>query len=674
MGNGDPHEPRGGAIRFDSRQTRGIVVSGSASRRDFTASVLDPDSYEEVDGNILPNELELQVEDNERERYGVSTNLDWRPNPETGLYLRGLYTRTQEIAANSEFEITFEGDLEMQSAMVGRYSAGSVELDLSEGDERESLYAFTLGGERTLGAGVTWDAAATFTRGMLDDEGPDVTFETPAEEEDRASTVFDVEPYFFTVEPEDPAYIGDPSNYPLRSASWSLQSNREDTWVASTNLRLNTRLADFPAYLKFGGKLQRRDKVIDDQSFRYVPKGITLAPYALPAAGTVQGGSEAFLHGDVTAFSSFFAENRSDPALFELDEAETAFQAVDNDSDNLETISAGYVMGNVDIGRLSLLAGVRVEQTATESRRYEVFEDEETGGIDVSDRMFDNAYTTILPSAVLKFEPANDMILRAAWTNTIGRPDYEELAGFRRVRYRPTAVVDVFEGTVTEGNPELKPYEASNLDASIEYYFQAGGMLSAGGFYKRIDNPIYDFRLDQRDVTFEGRQFAELVITQDRNSDAGTLTGMEVSWVQPLIFLPYPFDGLGITANAALIDSSVQVPGRDEKLPFFGQSGRIYNLVPYYQRGPVELRFAWTYRGEYLDQVGEEAFLDRYGDARPTIDLSARYQLPMDGIEVFAQVRNLTNEPEVGYQGVRSRYDVHTLTGRTLTLGLSLNY
>jgi len=208
----------------------------------------------------------------------------------------------------------------------------------------------------------------------------------------------------------------------------------------------------------------------------------------------------------------------------------------------------------------------------------------------------------------------------------------------------------------------------------MEYYFPLGGMLSAGAFHKRIDNPIYDFEVTERDVVFEGRRFAELVITQDRNADAGTLRGVELSYSQPLVFLPFPFDGLGVTANAAFIDSEVRVPGREEKLPFFGQSGRVYNLVPYYQRGPVELRAAWTYRGEYLDEVGEEPFQDRYGDDRATLDLSGRLTLPGERMELFAQARNLTNEPEVGYQGTHDRYDVHTLTGRTYTLGLSLNF
>jgi outer membrane receptor protein involved in Fe transport len=139
--------------------------------------------------------------------------------------------------------------------------------------------------------------------------------------------------------------------------------------------------------------------------------------------------------------------------------------------------------------------------------------------------------------------------------------------------------------------------------------------------------------------------------------------------------LPRPFDGLGITANIALIDSDVTVPGReDEDLPFFEQSSRVINLVPYFQRGPLELRAAMSYRDAYLTEVGEAVFEDRYIDERTTWDLSAQYRLPGEQFELYAQVRNLTNEPEVGYQGERSRYDLHVLTGRTVAFGVRARY
>ena len=657
--------------RFGRQGQFGVVVSGSASRRDFAASVLDPDGWEDVDGAILPNELELQVEDNERERYGLSTNLDWRPRASTSLYLRGLLTRTREVTANSEYEFGFEGDLAMDGPTTGRFTGGSAELDLSEDDERETLWALTLGGEQRLSRAITWDAAGTFTQGRLDSRGPDVTFETT--DEDALSSHFDVSPYFFVIEPDDPQYVSDPTNYPLRSASFDIGRNRENTWVGATNLRLDGAIGGLNGFVMTGGKVQRRDKVVDQQSLEYIPSGIDLEPYALPATGTVQGGSEAFVHGDVKRWGRFFAQNRENAEYFTLDAVETELNSIDSDSDNEETVLAGYVMVGTDLGPLSLQGGARVERTATRTLRYEVGEDDESGEVTApARRAFDSSYTNWLPAVVAKYTATDRLTVRVAWTNTIGRPDYDELAAFREVSWRATSVPGVFEGSIAEGNPNLQPYEAANLDGSVEYYFPLGGMAAVGAFHKRIDNPIYEFEETRRDVTFEGRVYDELVITQDRNADAGTLTGVELTYSQPLFFLPAPFDGLGITANAAFIDSEVTVPGReDERLTFFGQSDRVFNVIPYYQRGPLEMRLAYTYRGPFLADVGGEQFEDRYGDARATYDMTGRYSLFADRLELFAQVRNLTNEPEVGYQGSANRYDVHTLTGRTFTFGIS---
>ena len=663
--------------RFGQNETFGILFSGSASRRDFTASVLDPDGWVATeDGTaVFPEELETQIENNERDRYGLTSSLDWRPDVYSNLFLRGLYTRTREVVSNSEYEFGFAGDLESHTARAGRYTAGSAELDLSEDDEKESLLSLSIGGAHRMRNTLTWDFTGTFTRGTLDRFGPDATFETSEDDETRLSSSFDTTPYFFTITPDDPSFIANPANYPLRSASWSIAKNREDTWVAGTNLRWDTRVGTLPAWFKVGAKLQNRDKVIDDQAFAYEPDGVTLAPYALPTTGTVQGNYEAFVHGNVRTFSQFFSDNRNGSQFFTLDPEATALNAVESDSDNSERIGAAFLMGSLSIGRLSVIAGGRYEATSTTARRYEFDENEDSEEIAVRDRSFSNSYSHFLPAAVLRFDASDQLVMRAAWTNTIGRADYDQLAGFRESVYQPTSTPAVFEGSVAEGNPLLKPYESSNTDLTLEYYTRSGGLMSIGAFRKRIDNPIYDYEVTIRDTVFEGRQYAELDWQQDRNADAGTLQGLELGWTQPLVFLPRPFNGLGISANAAFIKSEVTVPGREgEELPFFGQAGRVYNVVPYYQSGPIEVRLAWTYRGSFLDEVGSEPFEDRYIDWRQTFDVSARYAMPGGRYEFLFQGRNLTNEPEVGYQGVNTRYDVHTLTGRTYTLGVSAKY
>jgi hypothetical protein len=130
--------------------------------------------------------------------------------------------------------------------------------------------------------------------------------------------------------------------------------------------------------------------------------------------------------------------------------------------------------------------------------------------------------------------------------------------------------------------------------------------------------------------------------------------------------------GLGIRSNLAVMQSEVTVPDREnDDLPFFDQSDLVYNLVPYYQAGGLELRFAMNYQSAYLAEVGGEAFEDIYGDERLTIDVTARYKMMNNRLHFNAYVRNLTNEAERDYQGISRRTSYHALTGRTFELGVT---
>jgi TonB-dependent receptor len=666
--------------RFGASDAFGLVVAGSASRRDNAVAVLDPDGWihaaNKMGGDSLnvSNEIELQVADNDRERYGVTAGLDWRPRPETNVFLRGLYTRTREVERNSEFEITFTGDFEFATPKAGRNSRGSMELDLSQSDEAEHLYSFTLGGGQRWGA-LSMELSGLVTRGEAESIGPDATFENPRATEPQASLRLDFNPYFFSVTPENPGFVANPANYNLNGLSFNTRRATENTYIGAVDWKLDARLGRFPAFLKFGGKLQVRDKDIDESSERYTNAALTLTPWSVPVVGGLQGAATPFVHGDVDRFVDFVQRNRTGSDSLKLDAVNTSVQAIDNDAFVRERISAGYLMGTTELGRLTVLTGVRAERTESDAEFYELRENSRNPAAtryefpdSLSTRR--NSYTHWLPAVILKLDASKDLVARAAFTSTIGRPQYTQLAGYTRANYLPDLTnPSLFEGTVTANNPDLMPYESTNLDLSAEYYMPTGGQLSVGGFYKRIDNPIYNFSSTERDVTRDGRNFTVLKYSQLRNGEAGTFGGVEFSYAQPLYFLPKPLDGLGITANVALISSELTVAGREERLPFLGQPDRVINLIPYYQRGPFEVRFAYAQRSEYLTAVVSEG-LDRFVDSRGTMDLTMRYQLAGPGLELIGTARNLANAPEVRYQGNRSQYDLHVLTGRTFSIGV----
>ncbi len=305
------------------------------------------------------------------------------------------------------------------------------------------------------------------------------------------------------------------------------------------------------------------------------------------------------------------------------------------------------------------------------------------GEFELEEQTFENSYTNLLPSVHLTLEATENLQLRAAWSNTIGRPEYDDLGAFSEV--------DVVEegGTlrtnVSEGNPDLDPYTAMNFDLGTEYYFPNGGLASVTGFHKRVDNAIYTFTSEERNVQDpfgQGREFARITRSQLRNADLGTVTGVEIAYQQPFTFLPEPFSAFGLNANTTITTSDVDVPEfeDDPERPdysFFQQSDLVYNIIPYIQTGGFEGRVAINYQGEYLDQIdGSSPLEDEYIGERTTVDMNVTYQFEntLARPELLLQVENITNAPEVIEVGPSRTLNFHYLSGRTVTVGLSTEF
>ena len=113
-----------------------------------------------------------------------------------------------------------------------------------------------------------------------------------------------------------------------------------------------------------------------------------------------------------------------------------------------------------------------------------------------------------------------------------------------------------------------------------------------------------------------------------------------------LVNLPEPFDGFGILANMALIDSEVTVPERPgEKLPFFNQADTVYNAQVYYERNGFEARLAYTYQSEAIfDELGGDVEEDLFRDELSSLDAKVSLQLN-DNWQIYLTAKNLTDEP-----------------------------
>lgn len=168
-----------------------------------------------------------------------------------------------------------------------------------------------------------------------------------------------------------------------------------------------------------------------------------------------------------------------------------------------EDISAFYAEADMNFEVLGLetnvLAGVRYEETTVTSTSFVTLPNEIRW---VSDNDFqasvgDEAtlveltgdYDNVLPSLDVSVNLTDDLVARASFSNTIGRPGYGNLIAARSVQNpgRPTALGGD-RPSASEGNPALEPLESRNIDLSLEYYYGNSSYVSAGYYEKKIEN------------------------------------------------------------------------------------------------------------------------------------------------------------------------------------------
>jgi TonB-dependent receptor len=276
---------------------------------------------------------------------------------------------------------------------------------------------------------------------------------------------------------------------------------------------------------------------------------------------------------------------------------------------------------------------------------------------------FEDSYQDVLPSLNLRLKLAEGFQLRLAASKAIARPSLDQitanvtLGGDITTYNLPPdpndpnappvpayAVVTEFNGS--GGNPLLKPMEASQFDAAVEWYFAPQGSLYSTLFYKDIKN--YFLRGTQTQNLF-GRDWQ---VDSTINGDKGSVKGFEIGYSQFYDNLPGFLRGLGLQANFTYVDSKGGSPTAGPSgdaatvppgLPLEGLSKRSYNVVGLYQRGPVEARLAYNWRERWLltthDGDGKgSVWNDDYGqlDASIFVRFNDHLQIGLEG-------NNLTN-------------------------------
>jgi len=119
-----------------------------------------------------------------------------------------------------------------------------------------------------------------------------------------------------------------------------------------------------------------------------------------------------------------------------------------------ENINAAYLNANKDFKKLSVQAGLRVENTSSNGHQL--------GNIQKSDSTFKQNYTSLFPTLYLqyKLDTTGNHVLGINYGRRIERPDYQDLNPF-------LSPLDKF--TYYTGNPFLKPSYTNSIELSHTY-------------------------------------------------------------------------------------------------------------------------------------------------------------------------------------------------------------
>ena len=341
---------------------------------------------------------------------------------------------------------------------------------------------------------------------------------------------------------------------------------------------------------------------------------LPLGDSRLKAGATIQASSRSF---DARRFR-FTVQDSADPAVLRLPIGEMLSPAhigpdfqlqeetLQSDAyDASLTVYAGYLAADwAATSRLRVVAGARYEvaqQELTPGTRFAINPTPEAGS-SRTDR-------DILPGVNATYALRPDMNLRAAYSYTLARPQFRELAPFN--------YFDFARRRSISGDPNLKTTRIHNADGRWEWFPTEDEVLAASVFWKRFDKPI------ERAVVSSAQ--GDLLYV---NAPDATVLGTEIEARVGLGRIAAALRSLRAAANVSLIRSEVDFGGRSgpqtsNKRPLQGQSPFVANAALTWD-APFALEVTALYNvyGRRVSEAGRDGQPDIYEQPFHRVDLA----------------------------------------------------
>ncbi|SFG11514.1 TonB-dependent receptor [Duganella sp. CF458] len=623
----------------------GVAVGLSGEKRKFGSDNVETGGA--WDGERLSG-FELRDYLPVRERRAAALNLDYRPDAGNAWFLRSFLSRFSDDEVRDRLTV---GIVSGGALAEGVPASGRLERRIRQRKYTQDIQSAVIGTRQKLG---TWQLDLQAGRSKADEDTPealnDGRFRGNANFKDISFTGSERP----TLTAPGAAY--DPANYSLNAIALQQRYSQDTEHHLKFDLGHEFGLGELRSAMKFGAKASRREKSNDTNQWSYGSKAVA-GPLSM--SSFVQATQLDYPFGRIGAALDPGAI-RTRVAGLDRNAARLATESAINDFTLNEDIDSAYFQNALSQGDWRLLAGVRAEHTGFDAAGVR------SSGNTVTPLQRSRSYTNWLPSLQLRYDLDRDTSLRGAWTNSVVRTNFSQLAP-------GIALASATEATI--GNPDLNPLKSHNVDLGAERVIGSDGAVSAYLFYKDIKDFTYTTNL-----AGSGQWAGYTSASTYANGDSAKVTGIELSWQQPLRMLPAPFNGLLLGINGALTDSRANVARFDSKagamvarrIAMPGQSDRVMNLMLGYETGPISTRVALNYKSPYLLELGADILdsaQDRIVDTQKQVDFSLSWQLSRS-VQLSFDVANLNNEKYYVYQGVKAHNVQYEQYGRTYKLGL----
>ena len=325
-----------------------------------------------------------------------------------------------------------------------------------------------------------------------------------------------------------------------------------------------------------------------------------------------------------------------------------------------EKIAAGYLRADYafQLGTIDVTGNLGVRYVHTD----QVASGTLTIGATPTPASFPKTFNNVLPSFNLRAEISPTLIARLAASRVLTRPNVTDSA--------PRISVSTDAPTASGGNPDLKPFLATQFDGSLEWYFNRKGSLTGAVFYKAMDDYITAQNIN---VDIPGR--GTVLLSTQVNGGNAKVYGVEAAYNQVFDFLPAPFNGLGFQASYThtSVRANYTAGARPIVNQLIGLSKNSYNLVGFYETGPLSTRLSYVWRDRYLSGTGSTTQASTYVAPFGSLDGSVSLRLTRN-LVASVEAINIAGARVYTYNDDKLRFGEINYYGRTILFGFRAEF